>query len=125
MSAFRRIIHARTGQPLVARARWCNTFAAKLRGFTFRRTIPAGEGLVLVEGKESRVNTSIHMLFVFFELGVIWVNDAGEVVDKVRARPWRLSYMPRLPARYVIEGQPEILERVAVGDRIDFQQIGD
>lgn len=77
---------------------------------------------MLVEGKESRINTSIHMLFVFFELGVIWVNSAGEVVDKALARPWRLSYAPQAPARYVIEGRPEILERVAIGDKVRFEE---
>lgn len=125
MNDDRRIIHADTGEPLVQRAYWCNSFASKLRGFTFRRTLSAGEGLVLVEGKESRVNTSIHMLFVFCELGVIWVNEAGEVVDKVLARPWRLSYIPGLPARYVIEGEPEILDKVRVGDRLVFEEIRD
>ena len=121
MNGYRRIVHAATGETIVARARWCNTFASKLRGFTFRREPPAGEGLVLVEAKESRINTSIHMLFVSFELGVIWVDSAGAVVDKALARPWRLSYAPQAPARYVIEGRPEILERVAIGDKVRFE----
>jgi uncharacterized membrane protein (UPF0127 family) len=123
MTAYRRVVHAGTGQTLVARARWCDTFAAKLRGFTFARTLPAG--LVLVEGKESRISTAIHMLFVFFDLGVLWVNEAGEVVDKVLARPWRLSYASQAPARYVVEAHPDVLQKVAVGDRVQFLGIGD
>ena len=122
MNGYRRIVHATTGETIVRHARWCSSFASKLRGFTLQRELPAGEGLVLVEGKESRINTSIHMLFVFFELGVIWVNSAGEVVDKALARPWRLSYAPQAPARYVIEGRPEILERVAIGDKVRFEE---
>lgn len=73
-----------------------------------------------MEKQESRLNTAIHMLFVFFELGVLWVNDQGIVVDKVLARPWRLSYTPRVPARYVIEAEPSILDMVDVGDHVQF-----
>jgi uncharacterized membrane protein (UPF0127 family) len=120
-TTFRQIRHVETGQLLVARARWCDTFASRLRGFTFKRTLLAGEGLVLVEKKESRVNTAIHMLFVFFPLGVIWVNDKNEVVDTIVARPWRLSYAPRAPARYVIESRPDVVDMVRSGDHIQFE----
>ena len=123
MIGYRRIVNTATGETIVSRACWCNTFATKLRGFTFRRVLPPGEGLVLVERKESRVNTAIHMLFVFFDLGVIWVNAAGEVVDKTLARSWHLSYTPQAPARYVIESHPEVLERVTVGDKLNFEEI--
>lgn len=107
-------------RPLIAAANWCDSFGSKLRGFTFRRQLGRADGLVLVEKKDSKVNTSIHMLFVFFDLGVIWVNDAGEVVDTVLAKPWRLSYVPAAPARYVIEGHPDLLAQVKPGDHIRF-----
>jgi uncharacterized membrane protein (UPF0127 family) len=123
MSSYRRIVHVRTGEVIVPRARWCDSFGSKLRGFTLRRELEPGEGLVLVEGSESRVATAIHMLFVFFDLGVLWVNDAGIIVDVVHARPWRLSYAPRSPARYVVEAHPGILQRVAVGDELHFEAL--
>ncbi|MBE2199239.1 MAG: DUF192 domain-containing protein [Anaerolinea sp.] len=109
------------GRVLLARAKWCDGFGSKLRGFTWRRRLDVGDGLVLVEKRDGRVNTSIHMLFVFFDLGVIWVNDAGQVVDKTLAQPWRLSYAPQAPARYVIEGHPDLLAQVQVGDVVEFE----
>lgn len=123
MATYRRIQHVESGQILVPRARWCDTFGAKLRGFTFRRELAPGEGLVLVEDKESRLNTSIHMLFVNFALGVIWVNEEGAVVDTVLARPWRLSYLPRAAARYVVEAHPNVLQQVKSGEHIRFLEI--
>lgn len=116
----RQILNTTRGAELVAQARWCDSFGSKLRGFTFRRTLAAGDGLVLVERSDSRMNTAIHMLFVFFDLGVIWVNDAGVVVDTALAKPWRLSYAPQAPARYVIEAHPDVLQRVTIGDYIQF-----
>ncbi len=116
----RQIIHVESGGTLIPQARWCDGFGSKLRGFTFRRQLAADDGLVLVEKSDSKMSTSIHMFFVFFDLGVIWVNDAGEVVGTVLAKPWRLSYVPPKPARYVIEGHPAILDKVQVGDHIQF-----
>jgi uncharacterized membrane protein (UPF0127 family) len=122
VTTYRKIIHQESGQTLVENARWCNTFTTKLRGFTFRRTWKDGEGLVLVEGSDSRISTAIHMLFVFFDLGVIWVNDAGQIVDTAVAKPWRLSYAPQAPARYVIEAHPNIINQVTIGDAITFAE---
>jgi uncharacterized membrane protein (UPF0127 family) len=120
---YRQLIHEESGRVLLGRARWCDGFGSKLRGFTFRRQLSAEDGLVLVEKSDSRVTSAIHMLFVFFDLGVVWVNDAGEVVDSVVAKPWRLSYTPKAPARYVIEFHPSLLSQVKAGDHIRFQPI--
>ena len=120
MTTYRQIRLAENGRILLQRARWCDRFGSKLRGFTFRRHPAEDDGLVLVEKSDSRVSTSIHMLFVFFDLGVIWVNDTGEVVDKVLAKPWRLSYTPQAPARYVIELHPNLLDEVKIGEKIEF-----
>lgn len=120
---FRKIIKAESNQVIIPRAKWCDGYGSKLRGFTFRRQLAETDGLVLVEKSDGKVNTSIHMLFVFFDLGVIWVNDAGLVVGTVLAKQWHLSYVPPAPARYVIEGHPTILEKVAGGDHLLFKEL--
>jgi len=114
------VVEAGNGKVLVERARWCDTFASKTRGFTFRRELAAGEGLVLVDSADSRLNSGITMLFCFLDLGVLWVNGAGQIVDTIIAKPWRPSYLPQAPARYVIEAEPEIVRRVKVGDYVSF-----
>lgn len=120
MSTYRQILLGENGRSLLNTAKWCDGFGSKLRGFTFRRHLAESDGLVLVEKKDSRISTAIHMLFVSFDLGVIWVNDAGTVVDKALAKPWRLSYTPQSAARYVIELHPSLLEKVNIGDHIKF-----
>jgi uncharacterized membrane protein (UPF0127 family) len=119
-SKFRQIVKSENGQVLVDQARWCDTFSSKLRGFTFKRRLAPGEGLVLVEQADSRVSTSIHMFFVFFDLGVIWANASGRVVDTRVARSWRPAYVPKAAARYVIETNPEVIQNVQVGEEIKF-----
>ncbi len=85
--------------------------------------VSAEADLVLVEGAESRAATSIHMFFVPFPISVIWINTAGRVVDKALALPWRPFYAPRAPARYTLEAEPALLERVAIDDELDFADV--
>lgn len=109
-----------SGDILIPHAKWCDSFFARMRGFTFTKPIGVGQGLVLVNRRDSQIDSAITMLFVNYDLGVIWVNDAGEVVDSTVARPWRLQYTAKAPAKYVIEGHPSIVDRVRTGDKITF-----
>ncbi|MEX0787783.1 MAG: DUF192 domain-containing protein [Anaerolineales bacterium] len=113
--------HSRQG-PAGLRARWCESFACKLRGLTFRRVLPNDEALLLVESSEGRANTAIHMWFVFQPLGVVWLNSERRVVDVMVARPWRW-YVPRTAARFVLEGTPELAFLFAVGDLVGFESL--
>lgn len=108
---------------LLPRVRWCASFLCKLRGLSWRAGLPPGEGLLLVERSESRLGTAIHMLFMFFSIGVVWLDARGRVVDTCLAKPWRVSYAPRGPARYILETSPAILETVTPGDELEWIQI--
>lgn len=112
---------SRDGSPVV-RARWCEGFFCRLAGFTFRSSILSGQGLILADQSESRMNASIHMWFVFMDLGVAWLDEELTVVDTVLARPWRI-YVPSSPARYILESGPELLESLAVGDELAFENV--
>jgi uncharacterized membrane protein (UPF0127 family) len=119
-----KIIHLEnTNQPLPAplQAVYCDSFLCRLRGLMFRSDLPRNEGLLLVEARDSRLDTSIHMLFVFMDLAVIWINSEFTVVDTVLARTWRPAYAPRRPARYILEIHPSRLNEFKIGDHVAFQ----
>jgi uncharacterized membrane protein (UPF0127 family) len=63
------------------------------------------------------------MLFVSFDLSVIWINSNMQVVDKVLAKPWRLAYFSKKPARYVLEIHPERWGEYEIGDTVEFQDV--
>lgn len=86
----------------------------------FRRSLPPDEGLIFVRRGMSVVNTSIHMFFCFFPIGVVWLDSDLKVVDAKLARPWRPSYAPKAPAQYFVEANPSILEHVSEGDQLAF-----
>jgi hypothetical protein len=64
------------------------------------------------------------MGFVFFPLGVAWLDEEGRVVDCRLARPWRI-YLPRHSAKYVLEGSPAMLECLGPGELITFDESAD
>jgi len=102
---------------------YCVSFLCRLRGLTFRHNLASDKGLLLVQGKDSRIDTSIHMLFVWMDLAVIWINDGGDVVDTCLAKSWRPAYFPKAPARYILEINPERLGDFQVGDKVKFKEV--
>jgi uncharacterized membrane protein (UPF0127 family) len=108
-------------QKFPVRVLYCDTFLCRLKGLTFRRRLQPGQGLLLVQSRDSRLDASIHMLGVFMDLGVIWINNAGQVVDTCLARRWRLVYVPKSAARYILELEPCRLSDFCVGDRVSFE----
>ena len=102
------------------KAHYCDSFLSRLRGLTFRAPLPPHEGILLVQKRESRLDTSIHMLGVFFDLAVIWINARQEVVDVQLARSWRLAYFPKAAAQYILELDARYLNDFKIGDRIEI-----
>lgn len=122
MKRYRVVRNVRTGDVVLPRAEWRANFWGHLTGLMFRRHLPDDEGLLFVYGRESILDTAIHMLFVYFPIATVWLDKNGVVVDKTLAKPWRLSYAPHKPAQYFIEAHPSLLDRVAIGDPLRFDE---
>lgn len=108
---------------LLTRARRADSFGTRLRGLTFRRRLEEGEGLWLVGRRESRADAAIHMFFVFFPIGVLWLDPQHRVVDKTVALPFRPFYAPQAPALSLLECKPQVLDHVEIGDQLRFEPL--
>jgi len=86
----------------------------------FSPQIPVNGGALLVEARDSQVNTTIHMLFMRFDIAAIWINLGHQVVDVKIAKRWRLAYAPQNPAAYVLEAHVFQAENFKIGDRVSF-----
>ena len=113
-----------TSHPLKTplKARYCNSFMCQFRGLMFRRSLEPDEGLLLVQKRENRGESTIHMLFMFIDLAVVWINAAHQVVDVKFARRWRLMYAPQAPAKYVLELPAERLDEFKIGDQLEIDE---
>lgn len=87
----------------------------------FRRSLDINEGLLLVQPRDSRLDSSIHMFAVFMNLCVIWINSDWKIVDKVLAKAWYPIYIPKKPAMYVLEIHPDHFDNYAIGDHLDHK----
>lgn len=114
------VVNRHTGAVLLSAARWCSSRLCRLRGLQYRLRLNPGEALILVKPHDSVVNSSIHMFFVFFPIAAVWINGQGRVTSAQLARPWHPYYASPEPARYVLETAPDFLERIRVGDEVDF-----
>jgi LysM repeat protein len=106
--------------------KYCQGFFCKLRGLMFRARIAPDEGLLFVYGRDSRMDTSIHMLFMNFDIAVVWINSSMQVVDKTLAKRWKLAYAPKNAAQYVLEAHPDILGSLKLVTRFNskmFKQL--
>lgn len=99
---------------------YCRSFLSRGLGLMGRRRLKESQAFIFDERRESVTTTAITMLFVFFPIAVIWLNGDKRVVAKVLARPWRLIYAPDKPARYYVEAHPSILDKVNIGDMLEF-----
>ena len=101
----------------------CENFLSRLQGLMLKRDIPIDSGIILVQKSDSRVDSSIHMLGVFMDLGIIWINSQMIIVDTTIAKPWRPIYIPSHPAMYTLEVKPERLQEFQINDKVSFDEI--
>lgn len=98
----------------------CDGFFSRLAGLMFRKSIQPERGIVLSYPHDNRVDASIHMFFMNFDIAVIWVDQTDTVVDTVLAKKWKPFYAPARPACRVIETHPDRLADFQMNDRVQF-----
>jgi len=92
------------------------SFFPKFCGLMFRKELAPDNGLILSESYESIINSSIHMLFMRFDITVLWLNREFIVVDKCVARRWHPAYFSKFPAKHVLELHVSQIDHFSVGD---------
>ena len=101
----------------------CETFVSQFKGLMLRPSIGEYEGLLFYEAGESRINTAIHMLFMRFDITVIWADKQKRVVDVKLAKAWRLAYAPQSPACYTLELHANRIADFKIGDQLVIENV--
>jgi uncharacterized membrane protein (UPF0127 family) len=116
-----KIINLTHPLPTTIKAKYCNTFWSKFAGYMFKSNIIDNEAIILVENNESVMNTAIHMLFMRFDIAVIWLDHNLRVIDKTEAKKWHLYYAPKAASQYVIESHPSQFNKFQINDQVSFE----
>jgi len=105
------------------KVKYCKNFVSKFRGLMFSKPLKKGEALILEADNEGILETTIHMMFVFFCIDVLWLNSGKMVVDikkNVKAfTPW---IIPKTEAKYIIELPKNTAKHINIGDVIEFRK---
>lgn len=99
---------------------YCDTFWSRFRGLMFKPSLDPNHGLLLVDKKDKRLDSAIHMLFMNFDIAAVWINSTKIVVDVKYARKGQLMLIPQQPASFVLEAHPDQFGNFQVGDSIIF-----
>ena len=101
------------------KAHYAETFFEKARGLMFA-VPPKNKGLLIDCNKESRLGSSIHMLFVFFPLDILWLNSKKKIVDIRHVFSFMPFAMSRKPTKYVLELPSGYGKKFKIGEKLRF-----
>ncbi len=104
----------------ILNVKYCDTFLSKLVGLMFSKEMKPEYGLMIVEQVESRMSTSIHMLFMNYDITVLWLDKEMVVVDKTLAKKWFPVYIPKNPAKFVLELHSSRYSEFQIGDKLEL-----
>jgi uncharacterized membrane protein (UPF0127 family) len=102
----------------VVNGKYCDTFWSKFIGLMFSRELKPDDGVILVENNETRINTAIHMMFMNYDITVLWLDKQMVIIDKVLAKKWVPFYFPKKPAQYVVELHQSKFSEYSIGDQL-------
>ncbi|HLC63002.1 MAG TPA: DUF192 domain-containing protein [Candidatus Nanoarchaeia archaeon] len=97
-----------------------NDMFSKTRGLMFSRKLKKGQALLLVADEENKMETTIHMFFVFFPIDVVWLDSKLKVVDKrENVKSFTPLIVPKQPAKYVLELPIKTGRHIYIGDVLE------
>ncbi|PIN86143.1 hypothetical protein COV19_06625 [Candidatus Woesearchaeota archaeon CG10_big_fil_rev_8_21_14_0_10_44_13] len=114
------IINKTNEKILAHNLRICTSIFSKALGLMFSRKIK-DFGLVFEFNSEKRV--SLHNIFVFYTIDLLFLNSRWEVVElKERFKPFTF-YLPKEKARYILELPADTIKQTGtgLGDVVNFK----
>lgn len=102
---------------------FARTMFRQALGLMFRKYIPYDYSMIFILKKQSHV--SIHMLFVFFPIDVIFLNEEKKIIALSPLRPW-VGYKAMEDIKYIIEMKAGTIEmfHLCAGGQIEFDDNG-
>ena len=97
-----------------------DTFLKRFLGYMGRKSIQCDQGMLFTLARPSKLDASIHMFFMRFEIAVVWLSEELTVVDKTIAKRWRPAYAPAQPAKYILETHPSQIDNFSLEDRVEL-----
>ncbi len=89
-----------------------NTFYKRFKGLMLKKDFK--DGLLFTNLTDS----SIHTLFMRFEIDIYFLDEYGTIFEKASLKPWKF-YRPKKQAKFILETKKDKL-KLKIGDNLDF-----
>ncbi|MDA3855623.1 MAG: DUF192 domain-containing protein [Candidatus Woesearchaeota archaeon] len=89
--------------------------------FANKKKIEKGMCLVMPTRKNQKYVSAVTMFFCFHPMDIIFINKEFEVVDNITLNPWKSSYVPKKPCKYVIESTKDKFKNITIGEKVKLE----
>ncbi|MCL2766334.1 MAG: DUF192 domain-containing protein [Peptococcaceae bacterium] len=103
------------GRILADTAIIANTFPTRMKGLLGYPVMPDKTALILEPCDQ------VHMFFMRFAIGVVFLDKNGGVLFKQYLKPWQVSKKVK-EACVVVETKPEVLDRIRIGEVLIYKK---
>lgn len=96
----------------------CGSVFSKTKGLMFSKKI-YDKAFIFAFSKEKR--WSVHMLFVFFPIDVLWLDKNNNIIDMAKnLKPFCPLCRPKKQAKYIIELPDNVINnsKTEIGDKV-------
>jgi uncharacterized membrane protein (UPF0127 family) len=93
-------------------------FFERLKGLMFKKELFQNQAALFINKNENKIESTIHMLFMNFDISVFWLDTFNKIVDKKIAKKWGLIYYPKLKSQKILEAHTEIFDKLQIGDQL-------
>lgn len=103
------VIASKQDQVVVTKVEVADTYWKRFKGLLGQKEMPQNYALIINPCKQ------VHMFFMKFPIGAIFLNEQNAVIAKEQLKPWEVSKLQK-KAKTIIETSPAKLELVELGD---------
>ena len=94
---------------------------SKFKGLMFTLKLKNKQGIIIPLKKERISQAAIHMLFVFYNIDVLWLDNDYKIVDLRRnLKPFTFA-KPRNRAKYIVELPADSTSNINIGTRLQIK----
>jgi len=88
--------------------------------FSPKQEVKNGVLLKLTGDFNRKKGATVHTIFCFYSIDILFVNKNGKVVDKTTLKPWTLKYTPREKCRFIIESYKNTFNSIPINSKINI-----
>ena len=117
-----KILYNKNSDKKIAKIKIANSFFKRFLGLMFKARCDYPLLFEIPQNIKIKERSSIHSLFMRFELTLVFIDDANLIYEIADLKPWKY-YVPQKRAKYIIEFDKNEFENydLKIGDEIELK----